>query len=243
MTELLRIAGGQPARFLTRRNRFLLSAETTDGEIVDVHVPDPGRLKELLYPGNDLLVLPALTTGQRKTHWSLLAARDPTGWILVNTGFHRRLSEKLFESRFSPFGPAGSLKAEVKAPSGTSRLDFLINDRIWVEVKGCTLKRGRAAMFPDAPTSRGLKHVMELTHLAESGIPTAVVFLVFVRKVAFFTPNRRTDPKFAGALENAYEKGVKIFPVQLSFDGFSVQYTGLLEFRRDPADECPQQNP
>jgi sugar fermentation stimulation protein A len=241
--ELLRIPGGQQASFLIRRNRFLLSAETPSGETVDVHVPDPGRLKELLFPGNDLLILPVSSPGPRKTRWSLLAARDSTGWILVNTSFHRRLSEELFKSPFSPFGQATSIQAEVNAPSGTSRLDFHINGNIWVEVKGCTLKAGDVAMFPDAPTSRGLKHILELTHLAESGIPAAVVFLVFVRKVLFFTANRNTDPKFALALQKAVEKGVQVFPVQLSFDGCSIQYKGLLELRQDPSDECPQQNP
>jgi len=231
--ELLRIPGGEPARFIIRRNRFLLEAERPSGERVSVHVPDPGRLKELLFPGNHLLILPAWKTTERRTRWSLLAAADQTGWILVNTTFHRKLSEKLFSSPFSPLGRITSMKAEVRSPSGDSRFDFLLNGRIWVEVKGCTLKKENRAMFPDAPTTRGLKHVLELRELADHGKAAAIVFLVFVRGVTFFTANRETDIQFAEALLKAVESGVQVFPVQLSFTGMSVLYEGPLELIPD----------
>lgn len=79
---LLSVPNAEPAVFLSRPNRFLLLAETASGETVKVHVPDPGRLKELLYEKNKLLMIPAPENSLRKTKWSLVAAEDSTGWIL-----------------------------------------------------------------------------------------------------------------------------------------------------------------
>ncbi|MCK5785462.1 MAG: DNA/RNA nuclease SfsA [Candidatus Sabulitectum sp.] len=232
--QLFSIEGCVPAVFVSRPNRFLLVATFSWGGSVEVHVPDPGRLKELLYPGNDLLIIPARPGSVRKTKWSLAGAKDPTGWILVNTAFHRKISSSLFSSRHSPLGIAVTLQAEVGSPSGKSRFDFLLNGDTWVEVKGCTLKIGRKALFPDAPTVRGVKHLTELTEMALRGLRTAVVFLVFVRDVECFSPNRITDPKFAEALGRAVAAGVEVYPVQLSFDGAMVRYSGLLNLVQDP---------
>ncbi|OPX28995.1 MAG: hypothetical protein B1H09_06985 [Gemmatimonadaceae bacterium 4484_173] len=227
--RLLSIPGCVPAVFQNRPNRFLMEAELAHGETIIAHVADPGRLEELLYTDNRVLVVPAPPGTDRKTKWSLTAAEDPTGWILVNTGYHRRIAEALLWGPHSPLGPAHELQAEVSAPSGNSRFDFLLNDKIWVEIKGCTLKSGREALFPDAPTARGLKHVKELTELALAGMGTAVVFLVFVRDTDRFRTNRQTDPEFADALCKAADAGVQTFAVQIEFNGKHLMYTGNLE--------------
>ena len=224
---LLRIPGGEPAVYLERPNRFLLVARRPSGEKVKVHVPDPGRLLELLYPGNEILILPA-SSSVRKTRWSLLGASSASGWVLVNTFYHRKIATEIFNSHLSPLGPLDRLQAEVKSPLGGSRFDFLANENIWIEVKGCTLLRNGAAMFPDAPTSRGRKHVMELTEMSRRGMSAAIVFLVFVQGARFFTANRETDPRFASALDAAAEEGVMIRCLLLSFDGEQVEYKGTL---------------
>ena len=230
---LAEIPGGEEAVFLERPNRFLLIALRSSGEKIKVHVPDPGRLHELLFPGNRILILPA-GGSRRKTAWSLLGAVSGTGWVLTNTTYHRQLAAKLFSSPFSPFGMAESVRAEVKSPSGRSRFDFFLNGELWVEVKGCTLKKNDLALFPDAPTARGRKHVLELSEMSRSGIRTAVVFLVFVQGVRCFTANRDTDPAFAEALDSAVHSGVSVECVQLLFNGSRVEYKGMLEFSRNP---------
>lgn len=226
--HLLLVPDTEEAVFLSRPNRFLLNARIGSGEIVEVHVPDPGRLKELLFAGNNILIIPAPDNTVRKTKWSLAAAEDSTGWILVNTSFHRRIATTLLSGSNSPLGHVTELKAEVSSPSGKSRFDFLVNGDTWVEIKGCTLKIGREALFPDAPTVRGLKHLTELTELALSGKKAAVIFLVFVREVDCFRANKNTDPAFTAALKKAQSAGVEIYPVQLSFNGKLVEYRGLL---------------
>ena len=230
---LLNIPGGVPGVFVERPNRFLLVASLPSGKRVNVHVPDPGRLLELLYPGNRILILPASSRG-RKTAWSLLGAWSENGWILVNTSFHRSLATEIFNSKFSPLGHIEELRAEVKSPLGGSRFDFLLNGNIWVEVKGCTLLRNGMAMFPDAPTSRGKKHVMELTEMSRRGMRTAVVFLVFVHGEGVFMANRETDPEFAEALRTAVSEGVEVRCVELAFDGLRVGYRGRIQFSQNP---------
>jgi sugar fermentation stimulation protein A len=229
-TLVMRIPGGIEAEFVERPNRFLLRALMPGGEIQSVHVPDPGRLRELLYPGNRLLVLPS-SRGAGKTPYSLLGAGSDSGWVLVNTSLHPEIAGELFKRGLSSLGPAGEIRREVSSPSGESRFDFLLDGRLWVEVKGCTLLRGNVAMFPDAPTKRGVKHLRELTRMVREGTECAVVFLVFVRNAQCFTVNRETDPAFAAALEKAAEAGVGIEALSLDFDGERVCCTGSLAVR------------
>lgn len=219
--------------FIHRPNRFLLFAGDGKGGSIAVHVPDPGRLRELLYPGNRLLVIPSPGEG-RKTKWTLAAARLESRWVLVNTTFHREIASRFLLGGHSPLGRVSTLRAEVKSPSGGSRFDFLVNGCLWLEVKGCTLLENGAAMFPDAPTLRGRKHVNELREIASDGSPAAVLFLVFVNGAEFFTANSRTDPGFAEALEKAVDAGVMVWCEELSFDGKRVFLEGGIPFRVRP---------
>ena len=98
---------------------------------------------------------------------------------------------------------------------GDSRFDFkLSNDdgeEYYLEVKGVTLEEERRCRFPDAPTDRGRKHLLELIEVKKSGRGAGVLFLIQIEDVISFTPNDETDPKFAEALRLANENGVDIF--------------------------------
>ena len=155
----------------SRPNRFLAIVDIEQNGTVlkdqKVHVRDPGRLKELLYPGNKVLV--KHRPGEnRKTQWEIIAALDDD-WILINSGYHRAISEAILRNpEISPFGKLDRLKAEVSV--GHSRLDFMLEkdgQQIGLEIKGCTLEIREIALFPDAPTERGAKHVESLKGLVE----------------------------------------------------------------------------
>lgn len=146
------------AVFLERPNRFLGIAEI-DGGRERIHVPDSGRLRELLYPRAGILVRRAPPGSARKTAWTLMAARSPLGdgWILTNSLLHGRIARSLLSSpALSPFGEATDMRAEV--PVGGSRLDFRLqtpeSGPVYVAVKGCILVEDGEGLFPDAPTSR-----------------------------------------------------------------------------------------
>ena len=225
---ILRIKGDAEGSFVERKNRFL--AEVKIGNAVHfAHIHDPGRLKELLYPGNAVL-LKRYSKEKRKTEWEIIAAKYHGRWVLTNSKFHRPISERIIMDKdISPFGDVDEIKAEVKI--GKSRIDYLLlknGKRIWVEVKGCTLKKGGVALFPDAPTERGRRHVEELHRLLKSGDLAALMILIFHEDAKCFSPNRKMDEKFAKAYDTARRDGLKIYPIKLNYDGRKITFQGLI---------------
>jgi len=231
--RLLEIPWDKRAIFLKRPNRFLGICEDPDtGSQLKVHVRDPGRLRELLFKGNEVLVRKA-SNPDRKTKWDLIAAKGQgDDWILVNSGFHSKLASMILaDEELSPFGPASDIRPEVKV--GESRLDFVINLKensatqpIYIEVKGCTLEQGGKALFPDAPTKRGTRHLHELIRLVDADKRAAVLFLIFCQAVSCFDANKATDPEFHRALYEARERGVEIHPIKLAYKDGYIWYKG-----------------
>ncbi len=218
--------------FRDRPNRFLGIVDLPEehgGPAQAVHIHDPGRLRELLFPGNRVMLKKADRPG-RKTAWTLMAARYEDQWVLVNSGLHRQISHALLSSpEISPLGSALKLDAEVRL--GKSRIDYRVQPvsgpAVWVEVKGCTLARGGIALFPDAPTSRGARHVLELAEMLKQGERAALLILIFQQDVHCFAPNSEMDPKFATAFEQAVKEGLEVYPLlcSCSADG-SIWYDG-----------------
>lgn len=215
--------------FVERPNRFTVVFKTNEGlnngqMLEKAHLRDPGRLKELLLPDVALLLRPALNPDHRKTKYDVVAVKKDDFWVLINSGFHSDIAQDLIESgRIGEFSNYSVERREYTY--GKSRIDFLLSDdnngRMLVEVKGCTLVEDRLARFPDAPTTRGKKHVEELTRAVGEGLKSAVLFLVLSEDACRFTPNRVTDPEFSQALEIAHERGVSVVPYS-----FKNIYTG-----------------
>ncbi|KLO25024.1 MULTISPECIES: DNA/RNA nuclease SfsA [unclassified Marinitoga] len=204
--KILEIKNTQKGIFIKRVNRYLAKILIND-KIEDVHIHDPGRLKELLYKNNNVLVK-KVDSNTRKTKYDLIAAKKSKEFVLVNSMYHRYIAENILRKKYK------NLKPEIKY--NNSRIDFLANEKIWIEIKGCTLSENNIAKFPDAPTKRGLKHLNELIELKEKGYESHIYFLVF-SKAVYFSPNYETDPEFSKKLFEAYNKGIKIFPLLFSF--------------------------
>lgn len=221
------------ATFVSRPNRFLALAVIhgmEDEGPKEVHVHDPGRLKEVLVPGSRLLVRKA-TCGKRKTKWDLIAGKVGETWVLVNSSFHRPISQSLLmDPDLNPFGRAVDLRPEVKI--GRSRLDYLMIDEqgreVYIEVKGCSLTIDDVALFPDAPTSRGTRHLEELIRLVEQGHRSGIIILVVGPGAECFSPNFETDPDFSNTFLKALEAGVEIHPLRFRIDGREIKYVGPL---------------
>ena len=223
---LLRVEADGEAVVLSRPNRFVVELEI-DGVRDFAHLRDPGRLRELIYPGNRVLVKRAEGSG-RKTSWDVLAADSPAGWVFVNSGYHRRLGELIIEGGFLPY-TVKRYSAEVKR--GKSRLDYLLEldgGRMWVELKGCTLVKDGVALFPDAPTSRGARHVLELAEAVEDGDRALLLVLVFREDALRFLPNAETDPDFAAAYWNALRAGVEVLPILIGYNSIWLTFEGFL---------------
>ena len=218
--------------FRSRPNRFLGIVDIsgpveTKGEMVHVH--DPGRLEELLFPGNRILLKKA-SGKKRKTKWDVIAARFENEWILIHSGYHRAISEWMLREKHNPLGPLKDIRPEVTV--GHSRLDFVCRDKddrvIGVEVKGCTLAVDGVALFPDAPTERGRKHLETLIEMKRSGKRAALMVLVFRFEARCFSPNELTDPRFAETFRKAVKLGVEVYPLVFRYDGEKISYMGKI---------------
>jgi sugar fermentation stimulation protein A len=227
------------AVFRSRPNRFLgiVDLPMTDGSFqeVYVHIHDPGRLTELLFPGNRVLLRRAAKDSHRKTSWDLIAAAYDTEWILIHSAYHRHISDWIFSvPEVNPFEPLSVVQAEVKI--GHSRLDYILTrtdaTQIAVEIKGCSLTLDHTALFPDAPTARGKRHLELLRDIQENhSMDAALIILVFRPDSKRFAPNDNTDPEFASTFWSCIESGVQVYPMVFQYDGDFVRYTGTIPVR------------
>ena len=222
-----------PARFISRPNRFTAIVEI-DGETLAVHVKNTGRCRELLLP-NATVYLAAADQPTRKTPYDLIAVDKvlPDGrTVTVNVDSQ---APNAIAAEWLPvsglFSEAAVIRREVTC--GDSRLDFCIENcdgvgsTAYLEVKGCTLEREGVALFPDAPTERGVKHIRELASLAREGSPAYILFIIQMKGIHTFRPNDATHPAFGAALREAHAAGVhvlavdcRVIPGTVTVDGY-----------------------
>lgn len=206
------------ATVVDRPNRFTVIAELGTEEI-RCHLHDPGRLKELIYPGNTIMV--RAKQGPKTSH-SVVSALYGEEWVLIDSRFHPGIARKFLPPE---------AQAEVKV--GRKRLDFMCGDE-YIEVKGCTLLEGTTAKFPDAPSVRAAEHLRLLEKLHSEGHQCSVMFLIIREGAHCFLPNRSTDPVFADALLSAMKSGVSAFFMGMHFDGRSVIFDREVEMCSEP---------
>lgn len=200
-------------RFIARPNRFIAQVEV-DGKCETVHVKNTGRCKELLLPGVEVF-LEKSDDPERKTLYDLVAVkklRPGKKPLLINMDSqipnHAAL-EWLPESGL--FSPQAKFKREVVF--GKSRFDIFAEDfdrKAFIEVKGVTLEKDNIAMFPDAPTERGVKHVKELIECIKEGFEAYILFVVQMKDVHTFKPHDAMHREFGKALRYAAACGVKV---------------------------------
>jgi sugar fermentation stimulation protein A len=218
------------AEFLERENRFAAQV-ILDGRQERVHVPNTGRMKELLLPGADVLLLGS-DNDARRTRYDLVAVETPDVIVSVDSRVPNTiLSEALAAGAIPEFLDYDSVRPEYTW--GDSRFDFLLENadgKALVEVKGCTLVQDNGlALFPDAPTQRGARHVKELTRATREGIDTFVVVIVQRSDGRVFAPNDRTDRVFGDALRKAQEAGVRVMAYGTRVTRGGVDLTGPLD--------------
>lgn len=196
-------------RFLVRPNRFIAQVEL-DGRTETVHVKNTGRCRELLVPGATVYVEES-DNPKRKTKYDLIAVEK--GSLLIN------MDAQAPNHLFAEWAGAGNFRENLtllrpEKTWGNSRFDFYWEDSLgtrgFVEVKGVTLEEEGLALFPDAPTERGVKHLRELIACRAAGYEAAVCFVVQMAGMTGFSPNERTHPAFGAALREARDAGVEI---------------------------------
>ncbi len=198
------------ATFLKRPNRFIAEVDL-NGTRETVHVKNTGRCKELLVPGCEVWLTAPGTPG-RKTTYDLVAVKKSNG-ILFN--IDSQAPNKVVKEWL------GTQGYDVVVPEytyGDSRIDFYMEkhgtgaepDRYLMEVKGCTLEIDGMGYFPDAPTTRGVKHLRELIKATKAGYHAIIAFVIQMDGVTEVRPNIETHPEFGEAFEDAKRAGVQV---------------------------------
>lgn len=238
MTEAIHLPHRLPGTLirgslLERPNRFLGIVQLPDGQVVEAHIADRGRLEEILFPGAEVWVVPAASP-TRRTAFSLVCARcpplgtAPTGPLacLDPAGANRLVRALLEAGAIEGLPPFRSLRPEVKV--GGSRFDFsleLEEGRLLLEVKSVAVASGKAALFPDAPSIRAARHCRELAELVQAGERAAIV-LVAQRPDVEEIRAHPVDPDFAVALREAEAAGVLLRGVAFEVTPEGFRYDG-----------------
>lgn len=199
------------AIFEKRVNRFVAEL-WMEGELTRCHVKNTGRLKELFVRGARC-VLAAAENPNRATPYDLIGVYR--NGVLVNVDSQ---APNTAAREWVMSGGLGGGVTCVKPEFtwGNSRFDMYAErgeEKLLIEVKGVTLNIGGQARFPDAPTTRGVKHVQELIRARAEGFRCAIIFVIQMPDVDSFAPNDDTHPEFGEALRQAARAGVKIHAV------------------------------
>ena len=203
-----------PGVFVERRNRFVADV-TVDGVPSLAHVPNTGRMRELMVPGREVLLRPAADPSCRRTVYDLLVVKYQGHWVGIDSRTTPTLAIEAWQAGLLPeLSPYAHVKREVKL--GVSRLDLLFDGPpglCYVEVKSVNLVEDGVALFPDAPTERGARHLGELAQAVGDGHQAAVVFIVQRDDATAFAPFESADPVFANALRQAVGAGVGAYAI------------------------------
>jgi sugar fermentation stimulation protein A len=229
--------GGQwrEGRFVARDNRFRVTVEI-DGQPVWAHLPNPGRLEELLLPGRRVMLIERHNPG-RLTHYDLAMIQAGGQWVSMDARLPNDLvDEALRAGRLPALAGYPYLKREVTY--GASRLDFFLDAEgrspCLLEVKSVTLIVDGLACFPDAVTARGRRHVLELAAALEEGYRAVVAFVVQRSDAAGFRPYDESDPEFGQALRWAARQGVEVYAYACQVEPGCIEIDRPLPVYLDP---------
>lgn len=201
---------------IKRYKRFLADIELLNGEVITVHCPNTGSMLSCSTPGS-AVALSVSDNPKRKYPHTLEMIKGNSTWIGVNTARTNGLvAEAILDGTISNFGRVKSIKREVKTSNHT-RLDlqlFTDTEEIYVEVKNCSLAQNNWAMFPDAVTTRGTKHLNELIRLKNEGRQSCIFFLVQRMDADIFSPASQIDKVYAQTLNEAAKRDVMVLAYQ-----------------------------
>ncbi|WP_411169069.1 DNA/RNA nuclease SfsA [Clostridium sp. MB05] len=219
------------AVFKKRPNRFNAIVILKDEEIV-VHVPNTGRCKEILKDGTKVFLREELNP-TRKTKYDLIAAIKGDTLISIDSQIPNKVvNEALVNKKINILNKYTKISRE--KTFGKSRFDFKLSTEdekeiYYLEVKGVTLEENGHCMFPDAPTERGVKHIMELIEAKKKGFGAGILFLIQLDNVKTFSPNDITDVEFGNALRLAKENHVDIMAYSCIVDREGIEINNIVD--------------
>jgi sugar fermentation stimulation protein A len=225
-------------KFIERPNRFLAKVAINSG-VVDAFVPNPGRMHEFMIYGKDVFL--RRNAGlHRKTKYDLIGVLHNGIMISIDSNLPNRFVRSLLESRQLPYFP--TYETIIPEPHHyQGRFDFRLEsatDTTLIEVKSCTLVQEGHALFPDAPTQRGTRHLKHLVRALEEGIASraAIMFVIQRPDAVVFSPHDGNDPAFGDALRSAFDNGVDIIPLTTKVIDWNLHLQRRIPFNLGPLD-------
>lgn len=211
-----------PAIFIKRKNRFVAKVSLDNGEMVEAHLANTGRMQELLVAGRRVL-LTRVDNPDRATEYDLWFIENKAHeWVCLRAVFANALvQEWLHQKLLKGFEEAEDVVKEYRIMGSRFDFKFMLHEQPWLaEVKSVNyVAEDGMALFPDAPTKRGKKHLEELVALQKKGYKTAVFFVTMGAQVKRLKINKKNDPEFAEAFLKAREAGVEIRAWASNFTG------------------------
>lgn len=197
-------------RFIRRLNRFAVEIELAEGPVA-AHLPNSGRMAELLVAGHPV-VLAGRPGPNRKTAFDMMLVRYHGRWVSVDSRLPSALAVEALRQRALPvWARYGEVRREVTW--GDSRFDLELREgegRCLVETKSVNLVEDGRALFPDAPTTRGARHLRTLIEALRAGLDAGVLFVIQREDARTLSPFDAADPDFGRALREAAAAGVAI---------------------------------
>jgi len=204
-----------------RYKRFLADVQLENGEIVTAHCANSGRMTSCAQAGQPVY-LSVHDNPRRKFKYTWEMIEMPDSMVGVNTMVPNRLvAQSIQAGRVAELDDYDLIQREVKISKG-SRLDICLRkddgDCCYVEVKNCTLVTAGLAQFPDAVTTRGRKHLVELQKLVDGGSRCVMFFLIQRMDASVFAPADHIDPQYGQELRRANENGVELLAYDVTIN-------------------------
>ncbi|NET33382.1 MAG: DNA/RNA nuclease SfsA [Cyanothece sp. SIO1E1] len=228
-----------PGSLRKRYKRFLADIKLDSGEVITAHCPNTGPMTGVCQVGSRVQVSRSDNPNRKLAYtWEMIEVHDaqPT-WVGVNTALPNQVIKSALEARIFPeLGNYRQIRKEV--PYGQdqkSRVDFMLTiddpeSPIYVEVKNTTWVQGQLALFPDTVTTRGQKHLRELTALRPEA---RAVMLYFINRgdCPYFAPGDGADPTYGELLRQAIAAGLEVLPCRFEVTPTGIRYLGLAELQ------------
>jgi len=218
---------------IKRYRRFLADILLADGSIITAHCPNTGTMLSCSIPDSPVCLSRSVNP-TRKYPFTLEMIKIGMTWVGVNTGRTNALVvEAIEKGQITELGAFDEIKKEVKVTDHT-RLDLQIMHKdcgsTFLEIKTCSLAIDGCAMFPDAVTARGTRHLQELARLSRAGFGAGIFFLVQRMDADRFAPAADIDPIYSKALGEAIAAGVRVFVYQALVSPTGIQVVRPLPY-------------
>ena len=216
-------------RLLKRYKRFLADVELDDGTKVTAHCTNSGTMKSCLEEGAEVFLSP-VNDPKRKTKFTWEMIKINNSWVGINTGNPNKLAfDAVNEGIIPSLTGFTNVKREVKFED--SRFDVFAEnnqEKVFIEVKNVSLKEGKFALFHDAVTTRGQKHLKTLMEVKTKGMRAVMLYIIQRMDVEIFAPAKNIDPDYARLMQKAHQSGVEIIPFQAEVSPSEIKLVKIL---------------